>query len=78
MLGTRRVLVADSSKCGASGLHQVVPLSAFTDIVIVSHITEEYKEQITASGASVHIVETPPPTSPNTDTATPKKGPAHV
>lgn len=63
-LGTRRVLVADSSKCGASGLHQVVPLSAFTDIIIDSHVTDEYKEQLVASGAAIHIVETPAPHLP--------------
>lgn len=63
-LGARRVLVADSSKCGASGLHQVVPLSAFTDIIIDSHVTDEYKEQLVASGAAIHIVETPAPHLP--------------
>jgi DeoR/GlpR family transcriptional regulator of sugar metabolism len=36
--GTRKVLMMDSSKIGRTSLHQFVPLSAFTDIVVTSDV----------------------------------------
>lgn len=61
-LGERAILVVDSSKIGASGMHVVAGLDRFSDIVIDNNLTPEDREMLAASGASLHLVNAPMPT----------------
>ena len=60
-LGQRKVLVVDSSKFAVEGMHFVAKLSAFDDIVIDQHTTDQHNRVLEESGATIHVVRTDEP-----------------
>lgn len=61
-LGTRKILVSDSSKFDNVGMHFVARLSEFDDIVIDNNLDEDQRELLEKTGARLHLVETAQPT----------------
>lgn len=60
-LGSRSILVFDSSKFHNTGMHFVRSLSDFDDIVVDAHLGAEDMDMLYESGARIHQVETSPP-----------------
>lgn len=65
-VGQRRILVCDSTKAGAPGVHYVADLKEFDEIVVDSHLDGETLARMEASGARLHLVEAPRPEAANT------------
>lgn len=63
-LGQRRVLVWDSSKDGAPGVHRVAGLGEFHEIVVDCHVSGDTLALMEAAGARVHVVDAPAPEAP--------------
>jgi len=65
-LGTRKILVSDSSKFDNVGMHFVARLSEFDDIIMDNNLDDEQRELLEESGARLHLVDTalPTPTLP--------------
>ncbi|QNE89848.1 DeoR/GlpR transcriptional regulator [Corynebacterium incognita] len=61
-VGAHKILVSDSSKFDNLGMHFVAGLAEFRDIVVDSNLSAEQRDMLEYSGATVHLVDTPPPT----------------
>lgn len=61
-LGTRKILVSDSSKFDNVGMHFVARLSEFDDIVIDNNLDADQQALLDSTGATVHLVDTSKPT----------------
>ena len=55
----RKVLLVDGSKFGAKGLHQVVHLEVFDDIVVSADLPAEHRAQLDRLDVAVHYVPIP-------------------
>ena len=55
----RKVLLVDGSKFGAKGLHQVVNLEVFDDIVVSADLPAEHRAQLDRLDVAVHYVPIP-------------------
>lgn len=60
-LGTRKILVSDSSKFDNTGMHFVAHLREFDDIVIDNNLSDAQAQLLEDSGARLHLVPTPKP-----------------
>ncbi|WPF65427.1 MULTISPECIES: DeoR/GlpR family DNA-binding transcription regulator [unclassified Corynebacterium] len=65
-VGQRRILVCDSTKAGAPGVHRVADLTEFDEIVVDSHVDDETLARMEASGARLHLVAAPRPVAAET------------
>lgn len=63
-LGQRKVLVFDSSKFDALGVHRVAALADFDDIVVDSQLSPAAAKMLQASGARIHLVAAQAPPEP--------------
>lgn len=61
-LGTRKILVSDSSKFDNVGMHFVARLSEFDDIIIDNNLDADQRALLKNTGATIHLVETSVPT----------------
>lgn len=61
-LGTRKILVSDSSKFDNVGMHFVARLSEFDDIVMDNNLDGDERELLEKTGARLHLVDTAQPT----------------
>lgn len=54
--GTRKVLLADSSKVGKTSLHRFAAISEFTDVIVTSDVPASFIEEI-SDVTTVHIAQ---------------------
>lgn len=60
-LGQRRILVVDSSKFNALGVHHVASLDEFDDIVVDDNLRDVDRELLESCRANIHCIDTPIP-----------------
>ncbi|KQB86743.1 DeoR/GlpR family DNA-binding transcription regulator [Corynebacterium lowii] len=60
-LGQRAILLCDSSKAGAAGVHFVARFEDFDEIVVDCHMAPDTLARMEESGARLHVVDAPEP-----------------
>ncbi|WP_297374636.1 DeoR/GlpR family DNA-binding transcription regulator [Cryobacterium sp.] len=60
-MADRKVLLVDVTKFGAKGLHHVVDLAVFDDIIVSADLPAEHRAQLDRLDVAVHYVPTPEP-----------------
>jgi DeoR/GlpR family transcriptional regulator of sugar metabolism len=60
-MADRKVLLVDVTKFGAKGLHHVVDLAVFDDIIVSADLPAEHRAQLDRLDGAVHYVRTPEP-----------------
>ncbi|WP_130177702.1 DeoR/GlpR family DNA-binding transcription regulator [Cryobacterium sp. SO1] len=60
-MADRKVLLVDVTKFGAKGLHHVVNLDVFDDILVSADLAAEHRDQLDRLDVAVHYVPTPEP-----------------